>query len=82
MLKDGAAVLEIKDQGEEISPWPPAESREDWLGVVGVGLRGMNERMRQLGGKLELSSSAEGTTVRATVPIRESEETSSGVESA
>jgi PAS domain S-box-containing protein len=82
MLKDGAAVLEIKDQGEGISPWPPAESREDWLGVVGVGLRGMNERMRQLGGKLELSSSAEGTTVRATVPIRESEETSSGVESA
>ena len=42
----------------------------DILGSLGVGLRGMNERVRQLGGKLESSSSEEGMTVRAVIPIR------------
>ena len=28
----------------------------DWTGGLGIGVRGMNERMRQLGGKLELAS--------------------------
>jgi signal transduction histidine kinase len=32
----------------------------------------MNERMRQLGGKLEIYSSAEGTIVEAIVPSRTS----------
>jgi PAS domain S-box-containing protein len=31
--------------------------------------RGMNERVRQLGGELKLSSSQKGMTVRATIPI-------------
>jgi len=34
----------------------------------GVGLAGMRERVRQLGGRFELDASARGTTVRATVP--------------
>ena len=42
----------------------------DSLGNLGVGLRGMNERMRELGGTLELISAADGTTVRATVPYK------------
>jgi len=38
------------------------------MGSLGVGLRGMNERMRQLGGKLEVASTEQGTSVTASVP--------------
>ena len=41
------------------------ESAQDAFGTIGVGLRGMTERMRQLGGKLEVISGTTGTTVRA-----------------
>jgi len=41
-------------------------------GGSGVGLGGMQERMRLLGGELELDSGPEGTTVCATVPLDES----------
>jgi signal transduction histidine kinase len=30
----------------------------------------MRERMAQLGGRLEVESTASGTTVRATIPVR------------
>jgi len=35
---------------------------------VGVGLAGMRERMRQLGGWFEIESSGVGTSVRAIAP--------------
>jgi signal transduction histidine kinase len=34
-----------------------------------VGLGGMHERLRVLGGRLDLESSSAGTTIRATVPL-------------
>jgi signal transduction histidine kinase len=37
---------------------------------LGVGLRGMSERLRQLGGTLDLSSNESGTKVRATLPVQ------------
>lgn len=66
---EGQAVLEVEDQGKGA---PPAalELGSDSIGTLGVGLRGMNERLRQLGGKLELFSSERGTTVRATAPAQ------------
>jgi signal transduction histidine kinase len=36
---------------------------------VGVGLRGMQERVRQLGGSVEIRSNGNGTTVTATMPL-------------
>lgn len=39
------------------------QARTAW--GLGAGLRGMSERMRQLGGRLELVSTEAGTTVRA-----------------
>jgi signal transduction histidine kinase len=61
-------VLEVRDQGKGIPEQMLEEAGEDWLGSLGVGLRGMNERLRQLGGKLEITSTALGTTVTASVP--------------
>jgi PAS domain S-box-containing protein len=69
LLHDGAAVLEVTDKGKGIPAAILEETRQDWMGALGVGLRGMTERLRQLGGTLELSSNPEGTTVRASVPV-------------
>jgi signal transduction histidine kinase len=41
-------------------------------GLVGVGLRGMQERVKAYGGEFEISSDAQDTIVRATIPIRPS----------
>jgi PAS domain S-box-containing protein len=67
-IQRGMAVLEISDQGKGIPSAILEESGEDWLGAIGVGLRGMKERMRQLGGSLEISSGRDGTRVTAAIP--------------
>jgi signal transduction histidine kinase len=36
----------------------------------GVGLTGMRERLREIGGKLEINSSAQGTEVIVQVPVQ------------
>lgn len=68
-MADAAVVLQIRDEGKGISPKLMEESGQDWLGSLGVGVRGMSERIRQLGGKLEVASTANGTTVTASVPV-------------
>jgi glucose-6-phosphate-specific signal transduction histidine kinase len=40
--------------------------------TAGIGLRGMRERVRQLGGNVEVRSNGKGTTVVATLPFIES----------
>lgn len=67
--QEGMVLLEIKDQGKGISD-DVLRSVRDEIGTLGVGLRGMNERVRQLGGRFDISSSSEGTTVRAAIPQR------------
>ena len=42
--------------------------------VYGVGLRGMEERVRQLRGSFQINSNSHGTTVAATLPITEARE--------
>jgi PAS domain S-box-containing protein len=69
LIKDGAAVLQVKDEGTSGLSNDWEERAPDWMGSSGVGLRGMNERMRQLGGSLEISFAQEGTTVTASVPL-------------
>lgn len=67
--KDGTGILEIEDKGKGVSPQLLERAGQDWMGALGVGVRGMNERMRQLGGTLELISNEGGTTVRAKMPV-------------
>ncbi|MCU1242123.1 MAG: domain S-box [Candidatus Acidoferrum typicum] len=65
-VEEGLLLLEIKDSGKGMPP-NILEAFRDTLGTMGVGLRGMNERVRQLGGTLALLSDG-GTTVRASLP--------------
>jgi len=62
--------VEIEDKGKGISPEKKAEVASS--GTVGVGIRGMRERLRQLGGSLEINSEGigKGTVVVARLPIQ------------
>src|SRR5579872_656016 len=53
--ENGFVILEIRDQGTGL-PSIGEEPGPDWLGALGVGLRGMRERMQQVGGSLEMIS--------------------------
>jgi two-component system, chemotaxis family, CheB/CheR fusion protein len=71
---DGNAKLQIKDHGRGIDR--KSLERFNLTGAgSGVGLAGMRERMRELGGKLEIESDDSGTTVRAIIPVAESVDT-------
>jgi len=64
-FEPGELQLTITDDGCDFSPQGPDE-REP----VHLGLRGMAERARLLGGKLEVRSApGEGTVVEAIVPV-------------
>ncbi len=69
-------VLTIEDHGcglpRELTDSAAGRQSTPSMEKVGVGLAGMQERLRQLGGRLEVRSSANGTTVRAIVPLRSS----------
>jgi PAS domain S-box-containing protein len=71
LTSNGKATLEVTDSGKGIPSGLLEQSGQDWTGALGVGLRGMNERMRQLGGSLEVVSTEKGTAVSATVPAAE-----------
>ena len=58
--------LEIRDAGKGISP---ERQREMNSARSGVGVRGMEERVRQFKGELEISSSNQGTKVVVRLPL-------------
>jgi PAS domain S-box-containing protein len=66
--EDGDAVLEVEDHGKGFDRNLLEQGGQDWMGALGVGVRGMNERMRQLKGKLEINTKEGGTLVRAMIP--------------
>jgi signal transduction histidine kinase len=61
-------ILEVKDQGCGIKPEVLARSQETWAGL-GIGLTGMCERIRDLGGVLLIDSDSGGTAVKVTIPV-------------
>jgi PAS domain S-box-containing protein len=62
----GSIVLEIRDVGKGISSERQVELT---TARAGVGVRGMEERVRQFGGTLEVRSNENGTIVAVTLPI-------------
>ncbi len=62
-------TLEVQDHGRGM---PRRQDEPDGgLQRLGVGITGMRERVRQLGGWLEIQSGPAGTTVRAVLPLKE-----------
>ena len=69
------AILELTDHGKGF-PVKILRGREiNWQSSQGVGLRGMSERLRQLGGDLQVNSGVSGTQLRATVPLGDDTDT-------
>ena len=67
-VQHGQVQVNIEDKGKGIHPDALKEA-QGTVGMLGVGLRGMNERVCQLGGRLELCSTDNGTTLTATLPF-------------
>jgi two-component system NarL family sensor kinase len=65
----GEIQLEVSDQGRGMS----REIQENFFAGrgSGVGLRGMRERIRQLGGSLQIYSNGDGTSVHVRLPVDE-----------
>jgi two-component system NarL family sensor kinase len=68
--RDDRLFIEIADHGRGL----PAAVRNDRDALLasGVGIAGMNERVRELGGELTIGSTDEGTTLRVTLPAARS----------
>src|SRR5258708_10010897 len=75
--RNSSLELEISDSGHGMSISRPTGKDHRPL-EVGVGIASMQERVKLIGGRLEIYSSSDGTTVRVTIPLGEEqrEETS------
>jgi len=73
---NGEVRLEVQDRGKGM----PVEKQQSLAtdGPLGVGLRGMRERIAQLGGTLDVGPSHPGTIVTAILPNPEKATTTSG----
>ena len=68
--ENDSIILEVADRGKGLPATVLEQGGQDWMGSLGVGLRGMSERLQQLGGSLDIFSNGHGTRVRATVPLQ------------
>lgn len=69
-IRDGgeSILITVVDQGRGI-PKRILKEFAPFTGKIGsVGILGMRERIMQIGGRLEIQSSKEGTTIRAEIP--------------
>ena len=65
-VDDHSATLSIEDDGKGFAQVNGQPYK------TGVGIAGMRERVRELGGEFRISSSPAGTTVEAIVPVAQS----------
>jgi signal transduction histidine kinase len=66
-IRAGKVSLTIHDNGQGISPEVLERFRSDGV-YLGVGLAGMRERVRDLGGNLDIRSDSTGTLITAVLP--------------
>jgi PAS domain S-box-containing protein len=65
-VKGGSLCVEVTDEGKGIPPERLAEIR---TAGSGVGIRGMQERLRQFGGELSIESNGSGTSAIVSIPV-------------
>ena len=70
---DSMVRVEVEDKGKGIPPEKQLKLAS--AGAPGVGIRGMRERIRQLGGSLEINSNGKGTVVVVQLPVASSSST-------
>jgi len=61
-------ILAVRDNGRGMEPEVLDRFRQTGAGT-GVGLMSMYERARELGGRIQLESGSEGTSVQITIPL-------------
>jgi signal transduction histidine kinase len=64
---NGEVRIEVRDQGKGIAPDKKLELLS--AGTPGVGIRGMRERLRQLGGAMEINSDGDGSGTQVVVRL-------------
>jgi PAS domain S-box-containing protein len=65
--RDAQVLVQVADRGKGI---PPEKLKAMESGAkLGVGIRGMGERVRQLGGNLNITSGAQGTVIVVKLPV-------------
>jgi PAS domain S-box-containing protein len=69
--REGKLAVEISDDGHGISE--AIQARLASGNTSGVGLRGMRERVTSIGGTFAIDSSKDGTSVRVTLPLEQSD---------
>jgi PAS domain S-box-containing protein len=77
-VRSGALVLEVEDGGRGIPH--VSDSIEDQP-ALGVGLMGMRERIRELGGAFAIESTSSGTLICASLPLARVPDSTPGPES-
>jgi len=65
MVDQGQVRLEMQDAGKGL----PKPRSDGYVAPLGVGITGMRERVKQLGGQMKLESDSHGTTVSVTLPL-------------
>jgi len=77
--RNGSNVeIEVRDQGKGMHSEPTGPALRSQK-KPGVGVRGMRERVAQLGGQFEIHSSENGTVVRVSLPLPPSDESGSSL---
>ena len=67
--RPGEVRLEVRDEGRGMDP--VTQSKIATGETVGVGVRGMQERVKQIGGTLAIRFNGKGTSVIVTLPLTE-----------
>jgi signal transduction histidine kinase len=63
-------ILRVKDHGCGIPDTVLAGLRDEGVGL-GVGLAGMTQRIREIGGRLEINSGPSGTEITVAIPLEQ-----------
>jgi len=72
LLHDAESVqLQVRDNGRGLASPPDRATTKTAKSRAGVGIQGMRERVKQLGGTFNIQSSPAGTEVTASFPLQE-----------